>query len=217
VLLIGGLSAAIWASAAWFILLLPPVYGLAQRAALHEPLRELANVDAKTGVLRFESWRRLAMLEAERCTAKRQPWSVVFADLDHFKRYNDRWGHLAGDEALAAVAAALRGQVRSRDFVGRFGGEEFCVLLPNTPAREAEMIAQRLREAVHCLASPETRAAITISIGVSVVHPSGGEVVFTDALADADRALLEAKAAGRDLVRVLETSAPADPVPLDGA
>jgi diguanylate cyclase (GGDEF)-like protein len=216
VLLIGGLSAAIWASAPWFVLLLPPVYGLAQQAALHEPLRELANVDTKTGVLRFESWRRVAVIEAERCTSKKQPWSVIFADLDHFKRYNDRWGHLAGDAALAAVAAALRGQLRSRDLVGRFGGEEFCVLLPNTPHPEAEGIAQRLREAVRCLAAPETRAAVTISIGVAIVDPTVGEVEFVDALASADKALFQAKSAGRDLVRVKVLPEPADPAdPVD--
>jgi diguanylate cyclase (GGDEF)-like protein len=215
VLLIGGLSAAIWASAPWFLLLLPPVYGLAQQAALHEPLRELANVDAKTGVLRFESWRRVAVIEAERCTTKKQPWSVIFADLDHFKRYNDRWGHLAGDAALAAVAGALRDQLRSRDLVGRFGGEEFCVLLPNTPHQEAEGIAQRLREAVHRLAAPETEAAVTISIGVAIVEPAQGEVGFADVLVNADRALFEAKTAGRDLVRVKEMSVLVDSVSPD--
>ncbi|MGH3317534.1 MAG: GGDEF domain-containing protein [Nocardioidaceae bacterium] len=212
VLLIGGLSAAIWASAPWFLLLLPPVYGLAQQAALHEPLRELANVDSKTGVLRFESWRRVAVIEAERCTSRKQPWSVIFADLDHFKRYNDRWGHLAGDAALAAVAGALRDQLRSRDLVGRFGGEEFCVLLPNTPRLEAEGIAQRLRESVHGLAAPETRAAVTISIGVAIVDPSQDEVEFAEVLTNADRALFEAKDAGRDLVRVKEMPAPVAPV-----
>jgi diguanylate cyclase (GGDEF)-like protein len=213
VLLIGGLSAAIWSSAPWFLLLLPPVYGLAQQAALHEPLRELANVDTKTGVLRFESWRRVAMIEAQRCTAKQQPWSVIFTDLDHFKRYNDRWGHLAGDAALAAVAEALRGQLRSRDLVGRFGGEEFCVLLPNTPAPEAEGIAQRLRDAVRCLAGPETRAALTISIGVATVESAVGKVEFVDALTSADKALFEAKTAGRDLVRVKALPQAAEPAP----
>ena len=217
VLLIGGLSAAIWADAPWFLLLLAPVYGLAQQAALHEPLRELANVDAKTGVLRFESWRRVAVIEAERCTTKKQPWSVIFADLDHFKRYNDSWGHLAGDAALAAVAGALRDQLRSRDLVGRFGGEEFCVLLPNTPHQEAEGIAQRLREAVHRLAAPETQAAVTISIGVAIVDPTQGEVGFADVLVNADRALFEAKTAGRDLVRVKEMSALVDSVSPDAS
>ena len=217
VLLIGGLSAAIWASAPWFLLLLAPVYGLAQQAALHEPLRELASVDAKTGVLRFESWRRVAVIEAARCTTKKQPWSVIFADLDHFKRYNDSWGHLAGDAALAAVAGALRSQLRSRDLVGRFGGEEFCVLLPNTPHQEAEGIAQRLREAVHRLAAPETQAAVTISIGVAIVDPTQGEVGFADVLINADRALFEAKTAGRDLVRVKEMSALVDSVSPDAS
>ena len=106
------------------MLLLPAVYALAQRAALHEPLRERANVDAKTGLLRFEAWRQMAVGEAARCSARHRPWSLPFADLDHFTKHNDTWGHLAGDAALAAVAEALRSQLRSRDLLGRFGGEE---------------------------------------------------------------------------------------------
>ena len=144
----GALSAAVWTAGAWFMLLLVPVYILAQQAALNEPLRERAETDEKTGLLRFESWRSLAVAEQQHCEAKLRSWSVAFADLDHFKLYNDEFGHLAGDAALAAVADVLREQLRSRDVVGRFGGEEFCVLLPDTSAAEALAIAERLCRAV---------------------------------------------------------------------
>lgn len=200
VLLTGALSAAVWTAGAWFELLLVPVYVLAQRAVLHEPMRERAETDGKTGLLRFEPWRRLAVAEQRRCTAKGRAWSVAFADLDHFKQYNDSYGHLTGDLALAAVAGVLRGQVRSRDLVGRFGGEEFCVFLPDTPAEEARAVAERLVSAVASCTLPESGARATISVGV-VSFDAGAEVEeLVDALTAADRALFRAKLDGRNRV-----------------
>jgi diguanylate cyclase (GGDEF)-like protein len=202
-LLVGGLSAAMWAQQSWLVLLLVPVYGLAQRAVLHQPLVERANVDAKTGVLRFEAWRRLAVAERDRCAARRQPWSVIFADLDHFKRYNDTWGHLAGDEALAAVAALCKQQLRAgRDLAGRFGGEEFCLFLPGTGSAEAAAVAERLRVAVREMRLPSSGACVTLSLGVAGSDGTTGDVEFAEVMHQADRTLLEAKTAGRDGVRV---------------
>ncbi len=200
VLLMGALSAAVWTAGAWFLLLLVPVYGLAQRAVLHEPLRHRAETDGKTGLLRFESWRALAVAERERCQDKGKPWSVIFADLDHFKVYNDTHGHLAGDSALRAVASALASQLRSSDLVGRFGGEEFCVFLPDTPPDQCAVIAERLRRAVAECELPETGARVTISLGAVTVLPADGEVEFSEALTAADRALMTAKLYGRDRV-----------------
>ena len=209
VLLMGALSAAVWAGGVWFLVLLVPVYGLAQRAALHEPLRELAETDGKTGLLRFESWRRIAVAEQQRCRAKGRSWSVAFADLDHFKGYNDTHGHLAGDAALAALAGVLGGELRSRDLVGRFGGEEFCVFLPDTPAAEAALIAERLRRAVAACVLPGTGAHATVSVGVVTVGPRLDGLEFIEVLTAADRALFEAKMSGRDRVCAREL----DPVP----
>jgi diguanylate cyclase (GGDEF)-like protein len=198
VLLVGGLSAAIWTGGAWFLVLLAPVYGLAQRAVLHEPLRERAELDDKTGLLRFESWRRLAVLAAQRCTSRREPWSVIFADLDHFKAFNDTFGHLAGDEALVAVAEVLRGQLRSCDLVGRFGGEEFCVMLPRSSSAEATEVAERLRCAV---AGMTVCGSGRVSMSLGVVTVDQGIVQeFVNVLAEADRALYDAKLGGRNRV-----------------
>jgi len=200
VLLMGGLSAAVWTAGAWFELLLVPVFVLAQQAVLHEPLRERAETDGKTGLLRFEPWRRLAMAEQRRCLGKGRSWSVAFADLDHFKQYNDTFGHLAGDAALAAVAGVMRDQLRSRDLVGRFGGEEFCVFLPDTTPGEARAVAERLVAAVGAGALPETGARATVSVGVVTFEPGAEVEEFVDALTAADRALFRAKLDGRNRV-----------------
>lgn len=204
VLLMGGLSAAVWTAGAWFELLLLPVYVLAQRAALTEPLRARAETDEKTGLLRFESWRTLSLTERERCEAKGRSWSVAFADLDHFKRYNDTYGHLAGDVALSAVSDVFREQLRARDLIGRFGGEEFCLFLPDTVAAEARTIADRLVRAVGAATMPESGARTTISVGVVTFGPGARCDQFIDALTAADRALLQAKLAGRDRFVSLE-------------
>jgi diguanylate cyclase (GGDEF)-like protein len=201
VLLIGALTAAVWEAGAWFLVLLVPVYGLTQRAALAEPLRERAETDDKTGLLRFESWRALAVVEKARCQDKHRSWSVLFADLDHFKAFNDTYGHLAGDAALVAVASTLGQQLRAADLVSRFGGEEFCIFLPDTPAKQAKRIAERLRVAVAECRLPDGGARVTISVGVVSVPSSQAYTEFIDALKAADRALMEAKLAGRNRVR----------------
>jgi diguanylate cyclase (GGDEF)-like protein len=200
VLVVGGLSAAIWTGGPWFAALLLPVYALIQRAALHEPLRELAEQDEKTGLLRYESWRRMAVSASERCSRRGQPWSVLFADLDHFKRFNDSWGHLAGDDALVAVAGALRAELRAGDIIGRFGGEEFCVFLPDIGAEEADRIAERMRMAVCTLDVPGAQA-VTISIGVATVEAADEQIELVVALTAADKALFEAKNGGRNTTR----------------
>jgi diguanylate cyclase (GGDEF)-like protein len=202
VLLIGGLSAAIWSAGPWFLLLLLPVYALTQRAALHEPLRERAEHDDKTGLLRFESWRHLAVAGSDRCNHKQRPWSLLFADLDHFKRFNDTWGHLAGDQALVEVARAIREALREGDLVARFGGEEFCAFLPGVGSDEAARIAERTRRAVAAL-DIAGADRITISVGVVAVEITEAEQIeFVTALTAADKALLTAKAEGRNTTRV---------------
>ena len=201
VLLIGGLSSAIWTGGGWFLLLLIPVYAITQRAVLYEPLRERAEHDEKTGVLRFESWRRLSASAVVRSHRAGRSWSVLFADLDYFKAFNDRWGHLSGDDALVAVAAAIGAQLRAVDLVGRFGGEEFCVFLPDVDADDARAVAERIRAAV-AGAEVADAGVVTISIGLAVADASIGAEDFGVVLSVADRALFRAKEAGRDQVCV---------------
>ena len=201
VLLMGGLTAAVWDAGAWFMLLLVPVYALAQRSVLNDELRQRVDTDEKTGLLRFETWREMATVEKQRCLERETAWSVVFADLDHFKRYNDTFGHLAGDAALAGIALELRSQLRSRDLVARFGGEEFCVFLPDTPESQAREVGERLRCAIEACELPDTGARCSISLGVVAVEPRD-DVPFGDVLSAADRALFRAKTEGRNRVSV---------------
>jgi diguanylate cyclase (GGDEF)-like protein len=121
-------------------------------------------------------------------------------DIDHFKRVNDQWGHPLGDAVLKTFAAACQSAMRDNDKVGRWGGEEFVVLLPETDRAEAEMAATRLRARIAAL-TIDTRGGgmirVTVSIGTTTAHP--GDTVET-LLKRADDALYDAKAAGRDRV-----------------
>ena len=126
------------------------------------------------------------------------PFSVVVADLDHFKRVNDTYGHDRGDETLVATAEALTRALRRSDFVGRMGGEEFIVLLPDTGADSAVMVAENLRRAIGEMRVPGVDSGITASFGVATFPDDG---TGCDTLRLADRALYLAKDLGRDRVQ----------------
>ena len=138
------------------------------------------------------------------------PLTAVILDLDHFKQINDRFGHAAGDEVLAAVGAALTAGLRESDFAGRFGGEEFLVLLPDTDADSALLVAEKVRAAVSTIRVPGVDRDITASAGVADLLAHGGTAASM--LREADRALYAAKAAGRDRT-VLARLAPAAVAP----
>jgi len=125
-----------------------------------------------------------------------QPLSLVMADVDRFKAYNDDHGHRAGDEALRGVAAVLRAHARPSDLVARYGGEEFAVLLPATDADAGRAVAERLRAAV--AAYPWPGRAVTASFGVATTHPGAKGV--SDLEDEADQALYHSKHRGRDRV-----------------
>ena len=124
------------------------------------------------------------------------PLSAVMLDLDHFKQINDRFGHASGDDVLAAVGAALTACLRESDFAGRFGGEEFLVLLPGTDPDGALLVAEKVRAAVAGIRIPGIDRYITASAGIADLLAHGGTAASI--LREADRALYAAKAAGRD-------------------
>ncbi len=172
-------------------------------------LAELAHSDELTGVKNRRRFRQA--LEVHSSMAGRQglPLSLVMVDVDHFKAYNDAFGHPAGDDVLRGVAASLRDGVRRHDEVARYGGEEFAILLPDTAAAVARELAERLR--ANLAAGPWPRRPITASFGIATTGPA----ILTPAeLVDqADRALYHSKRLGRDRVthagQVVEGGGPA--------
>jgi len=170
---------------------------------LTEKLRLLSNVDGLTEVAN----RRHFDTELERVWRRTQreggAVALVMIDIDHFKSYNDEYGHLAGDECLRRVADVLRKTVkRPFDLVARYGGEEFVVLLPDTPAAGAEMLAEKMRASVEALDIPHSRSnagRVTISAGVAV-SAQISDLESASLVAMADRRLYEAKNAGRNRV-----------------
>jgi diguanylate cyclase (GGDEF)-like protein len=131
-----------------------PTVLLARRFMMHAQLLAKSRMDAKTGLLNASTWESEAEREIVRAVRTRSPLCVALLDLDHFKRVNDTHGHLVGDKALRAVTAVLREQMRSYDLAGRFGGEEFAVLLPQTREDQALAIAERLRTVIAALSVP---------------------------------------------------------------
>ncbi|AHI01964.1 hypothetical protein KALB_8607 [Kutzneria albida DSM 43870] len=186
------------------VLALPQVLVL-HRAVLLKQVEEKARTDAKTGVFNSEGWHRKAHHERDRALRAKDGFGLLMIDLDHFKRVNDTYGHVAGDAVLKAVATAISSEVREYDSVGRFGGEEFVVLLPGMSEHDGIGVAERIREAVTRLAvdapvngSTTTITNLSASIGVST-YPSAGEDLEPLLLA-ADAALYEAKNTGRNRV-----------------
>ncbi|MET9631438.1 diguanylate cyclase [Lentzea sp. NPDC006480] len=203
---IGGLMGCVAESNAIHALIAGPPLALLERAAQLPQWRRSAQRDAKTGLANAVHWDSRARYELTKGSARVRPMAVMLLDLDHFKKVNDEVGHLAGDAALAAISLLLRGTVRRGDLVGRFGGEEFVVLLPEASPDEAESVAERVRKAVAALrvptmatdGKPHELRGLTVSIGVATTTRFGYEL--PDLLVAADAALLAAKAYGRNLV-----------------
>jgi diguanylate cyclase (GGDEF)-like protein len=187
-----------------------PTVLLVRRFLVHTQLVAQSRIDAKTGLLNVSTWEREATAELSRAMRTRSPVSLALIDIDHFKSVNDTHGHLVGDRVLRAVSDALTAQLRDYDRAGRFGGEEFVVLLPQTAESDAHRIAERLRLHMAGLAVPvDDRpeapcVRLTISIGVSATDGSAGEL--TDLLASADAALYYAKQAGRNRTHVFSSA-----------
>ncbi len=205
-----------WAVVDWpvAVLLIVIVTLVLHRNVLIHQLREKARIDAKTGLLNATAWSSAVDDELQRTVRLGQPSGLLVIDLDHFKAINDRYGHLAGDQILRAVADILTKEVRTYDLVGRFGGEEFVVLLPATSESETLHVAERIRRRIAEMMIPlsangsgngsangngtTTFNHLTVSIGIAAFPRHGND--RADVLHAADMAMYAAKAAGRNRV-----------------
>jgi diguanylate cyclase (GGDEF)-like protein len=185
------------------LMLLPVV--LLPRGELGRQLEMMADRDHKTGLLTIAEWRKRADAELSRTQWADAPCGILMIDIDHFKRINDTYGHLAGDVVLRVVADAVDHEVRIYDSVGRFGGEEFVVLLPGISQEHSIAVAERIREAVTKLVivtstndGEMTIKDVSVSIGVAV-SPTAG-IVLDQVLGAADKAVYRAKRFGRNQV-----------------
>jgi diguanylate cyclase (GGDEF)-like protein len=165
-------------------------------------LERLATTDVLTGVYNRRVLLERLELELRRCRRYGSRLCVLLLDVDHFKRVNDTFGHLAGDSVLVALGHLLRTRVRGTDVAGRYGGEEFCVLLPETDLDPGRELAERLRQhlAAETFTAGETTFRVTCSVGVAHFHDPKQKV--TDLLQAADEALYRAKQLGRNRVCV---------------
>jgi len=185
-----------------------PTVLLARRFIMHEQLLAQSRIDTKTGLLNASTWEREAEAEVARAVRLKIPLAVAIVDIDHFKLVNDTYGHLAGDKVLRAVTDALRSQLRGYDLAGRFGGEEFAVLLPQAREADALSVAERLRAHIADLAIPvdddnESAGVVTLTISVGVASLDGQSRELTDLVAAADAALYYAKETGRNRTHVI--------------
>jgi diguanylate cyclase (GGDEF)-like protein len=191
-----------------------PTVLLVRRFMMHAELLAQSRVDTKTGLLNASTWEREAAVEIARAVRTDTPLALALVDIDHFKSVNDTYGHLVGDKALRAVTDALQSQLRSYDVAGRFGGEEFAILLPHAREVDALHIAERLRAHIAAMSipvsdNPESGPAVRVTISVGVASLDGASRELTDMLAAADAALYYAKETGRNRTHVIPASSQA--------
>jgi len=172
-----------------------------------------AATDALTGLPNSRACRETLKRMVAHSGRALSPLACVMLDLDHFKQVNDRFGHGAGDDLLAAVGEVITSTLRTSDFAGRYGGEEFLVLMPDTDLEGAAAAAEKLRAAIERIEVPSVDCEIGASLGVAVhpMHALDGETLVRAA----DRALYAAKGAGRNRVEIVHARESDELDPLD--
>ncbi|HIV71382.1 MAG TPA: GGDEF domain-containing protein [Candidatus Aquabacterium excrementipullorum] len=180
-------------------------------SVLNARLQKLSRSDVLTGVANRRHFHTHLQQAVARAQDAGTPLSLLMMDVDHFKAYNDRYGHPAGDECLRQVATALQTHLRHpADLVARFGGEEFVVVMQEANEDAAACAADRLREAVQALnmrhEGSSSHTVVTISVGAATLTPGGGATTADKLVSCADRALYEAKRGGRNRVQLFRDS-----------
>ena len=170
--------------------------------AANEKLEMLSNTDGMTGLNNFRYFKGQLVIEHARASRYADKYAIVFCDIDHFKHYNDRNGHPAGDDLLRHMAGVVRKCVRATDMPARYGGEEFVVLCPGVGLEGAQVLADRIRAAVAGADFPHAKAqpagALTVSVGVSA-FPADGSTA-EQVLEASDQAMYFSKTHGRNRV-----------------
>jgi diguanylate cyclase (GGDEF)-like protein len=169
-------------------------------------LKQAATTDPLTGAINRRSFTDRALAELARAARHGRTTAFLMVDADHFKAVNDIYGHGVGDEVLMALTSTLQLGLRPSDILGRIGGEEFAILLPETDIAGALLTAGRLRDAVASISVQTSKGAVGVTVSIGVTEISPGAVELKPAMDRADAALYQAKAAGRD--RVVAISQP---------
>lgn len=175
-------------------------FGATAQSVEREVWKALATVDPLTGLANRHSMRSHLMGERDRALRQKLPLSLALADIDHFKKINDGFGHSQGDKVLRAVAAVLKATVRPYDVVYRYGGEEFLLCLPGTNAENGALVLERIRAAIEALALSDERGnpiPVTATFGIAEIN---ADLSVDDAIEQADRALYDGKLGGRNRV-----------------
>lgn len=178
-----------------------------ERAALLAELEHQATVDMLTQLLNRRAWFEQSRRSVALAERSRWPVSIMVLDVDYFKQINDTYGHPIGDRVLQSISQTLQHTVRSSDIIGRYGGEEFVVLLPETDAVTALVVAERIREAIarqHIVIQHQHNQRLATTISIGIVTTQGQAMNLTSLLTHADQALYTAKDAGRNCIRTLQ-------------
>jgi diguanylate cyclase (GGDEF)-like protein/PAS domain S-box-containing protein len=190
---------------------------ISERKMLEDKLSALALIDGLTGILNRRAFDEALAREWKRILRDGSQISLLMLDVDHFKNFNDQYGHQAGDDCLRAVAAAVKGAVRSSDIVARYGGEEIVIILPSTSTAGAVETAEKVRSAIEALrlpneGNPEGGGWVTVSVGVATAIARYGGTMSTpeSLLMAADNAMYKAKHEGRNRVATALLIAPKD-------
>lgn len=170
----------------------------------NEQLAKLSMTDRLTGLLNRGTWENLVDAEYERYRRYGQATSLVMFDIDHFKPVNDTYGHLAGDEVIRHTAQITRSSIRQSDSAGRYGGEEFGIILPETDAENARIICERIRESIEKSTVETSAGNITYTISMGIAQLTDEPENYMQWMQKADEALYAAKESGRNKVVVGE-------------
>lgn len=175
-----------------------------ERKAAQAALEVLANIDSLTGLLNRREFFSLGELEVQRAQLTDQPITAILFDVDHFKRINDTFGHAVGDQALAHVAQVVRQNLREGELIGRYGGDEFVILLPGSNRAQGWQVAERLRTGLAGQSIATQRGVLALTLSLGIAEANAAQAVGLEGLLDlADQALYAAKQAGRNRVAVL--------------